>query len=76
MPWLDDYYINDIYGEDEPVKEKIYHPYAQCGRELGAERFLGSVCGKCCRLNHKIALGKDNKNESHKKSTARKSIRP
>jgi len=55
MPWLDDYYINDMYGDEEP---KIEHPCAQCGRELGPERFLGPVCKKCCVKNHKIALRK------------------
>uniref|UniRef100_A0A6M3LNX4 Uncharacterized protein n=1 Tax=viral metagenome TaxID=1070528 RepID=A0A6M3LNX4_9ZZZZ len=25
----------------------------QCGRPLYAEAFLGPVCGKCCKANHK-----------------------
>jgi len=30
----------------------------QCGKRLGAEVFLGPVCGKCCRENHKRVAGK------------------
>jgi len=30
----------------------------QCGEPLGAEVFLGPVCGKCCRANHRKATGR------------------
>jgi hypothetical protein len=30
----------------------------QCGKELGAEIFLGVVCGKCVRENHRKATGR------------------
>jgi hypothetical protein len=29
----------------------------QCGRDIGAEIFLGAVCGYCCRLNQARANG-------------------
>jgi len=34
------------------------HPCLQCGRDLGPERFLGAVCGRCCRANHKRVTGR------------------
>ena len=30
----------------------------QCGKPLGAEVFLGAVCGACCKANHRKAIGK------------------
>lgn len=33
------------------------HYCTQCGREMGAEWFLGPVCGKCCRANHRAVTG-------------------
>lgn len=30
----------------------------QCGKPLGTEAFLGSVCGVCCRANHRKVTGK------------------
>ena len=30
----------------------------QCGEPLGAEVFLGPVCGKCCRANHRKVTGR------------------
>ena len=38
--------------------EEVAHPCAQCGKEMGNERFLGAVCGKCCRKNHREVIGK------------------
>lgn len=29
----------------------------QCGKPLGAEAFLGTVCGDCCRKNHRKVTG-------------------
>ena len=34
------------------------HRCAQCGKDMGYEYFLGPVCGKCCRANHRKAMGK------------------
>jgi predicted sulfurtransferase len=28
-------------------------PCDQCGKPMGFEIFLGPVCGKCCRENHR-----------------------
>jgi len=30
----------------------------QCGKHLGYEYFLGPVCGKCCKANHKRVTGR------------------
>jgi hypothetical protein len=30
----------------------------QCGQPMGYEFFLGSVCGKCCKANHKKVTGR------------------
>lgn len=30
----------------------------QCGKVLGAEVILGSVCGRCCRKNHRRVAGR------------------
>lgn len=30
----------------------------QCGKVMGAEIFLGPVCGKCCRENHRRVMGR------------------
>lgn len=30
----------------------------QCGKPMGAERFLGPVCGACCRANHRRVVGR------------------
>ena len=37
-------------------EKKVY--CEQCGTELGFERFLGTVCGKCVRKNHAKVTGK------------------
>lgn len=34
------------------------HPCQQCGRDMGFEYFLGPVCGRCCRENHRKVIGK------------------
>ena len=31
---------------------------SQCREPLGAEVFLGPVCGKCCRANHRRMTGR------------------
>ena len=33
------------------------HLCDQCGLDMGNEWILGPVCGKCCRANHRRALG-------------------
>ncbi len=33
------------------------HKCEQCGKDMGNEWFLGPVCGKCCRENHRKAMG-------------------
>jgi len=30
----------------------------QCGKVMGPEIFLGTICGNCCRKNHEKAVGK------------------
>jgi hypothetical protein len=30
----------------------------QCGEVVGPQWFINEVCGKCCRKNHKEAMGK------------------
>jgi len=33
----------------------------QCGKPMGpVEAAISSTCGKCCRLNHRKAMGKNN----------------
>jgi hypothetical protein len=34
------------------------HHCRQCGKDMGNEWILGPVCGKCCRANHKHAVGR------------------
>ena len=34
------------------------HLCTQCGKDMGFEYILGPVCGKCCRANHRKAMGK------------------
>lgn len=34
------------------------HYCEQCGKEMGFEWFLGAVCGKCCKANHKNVTGR------------------
>ena len=34
------------------------HLCAQCGLDMGNEWILGPVCGKCCRANHRKAVGR------------------
>lgn len=39
--------------------EAEQHTCPQCGRDMGLEWFLGPVCGKCTRKNHKaVTSGK------------------
>jgi len=49
------------YGRDcrnnKIVTDNI-HLCAQCGQDMGMEYILGAVCGNCCRLNHRHAMGK------------------
>ena len=33
------------------------HRCVQCGKDMGFEYFLGPVCGKCCRENHRKVGG-------------------
>jgi len=34
------------------------HYCSQCGKDLGFEWFLGSVCLECCHKNHRKVCGK------------------
>lgn len=45
--------------EEEPPKQQyVPHNCAQCGKDMNpVEWILGSVCGKCCRLNQAKASG-------------------
>ena len=42
------------------AKDKLEttHYCTQCGKDMGFEWFLGPVCGKCCRENHRKVTGK------------------
>ena len=40
------------------VCAKVLHPCQQCGDDLGNEWFLGAVCGRCCRANHRKVTGR------------------
>ena len=42
----------------EAVAELPEHLCGQCGKVMGAEYFLGPVCGACCRKNHRKATGR------------------
>ena len=37
----------------DPSTGKEIHYCSQCYTDMGNEWILGSVCGKCCRRNHK-----------------------
>ena len=41
-----------------PVQENEIHPCKQCGRDMGYEYFLGPVCGRCCKHNHRRVMGR------------------
>jgi hypothetical protein len=49
MPQVD----ADPLPEHAPPVIESHHYCTQCGRDMGFEYFLGVVCGKCCRANHK-----------------------
>ncbi len=40
------------------IAELPKHNCRQCGKDMGYEYFLGAVCGKCCRKNHRKVCGK------------------
>lgn len=52
----------DYFAKDDPrFDRKCFlsacgiHKCEQCGKPMSTEWFLGSVCGRCCRKNHKQA---------------------
>lgn len=54
-----------VEGCEQPAFGRIYvcplhrDDYClYCAKEMGPEKFLGSVCGVCVRKNHKAVVGR------------------
>ena len=50
--------VNGAWKAVDQILAEEKHYCKQCGKEMGFEWFLGPVCGKCCRENHKKVTGK------------------
>jgi hypothetical protein len=48
-----------LLSDDKPIPSvnpetgETIHYCQQCRRDMGNEYFLGPVCGKCCKANHR-----------------------
>lgn len=40
-------------ARDDRLEDIAATPCGQCGKPLGFEIFLGPVCGRCCKENHR-----------------------
>jgi len=50
--------IHTIHGQGRTSTETL-HECEQCGALMNAaEWYVGPVCGKCCRANHRKAVGR------------------
>jgi len=51
--------VNDKKKGENKIKMSILETRCpQCGKVMGPEIFLGTVCGNCCRKNHEKVAGK------------------